>query len=105
MTKNAFEIAAGLKAAGFSSEGGEVIVSARYEVQNTQPAQLATKTDLAEIRIELAKMRAEILIEIVQTRETLRIELGNMKTSIIMCSIGTVIAVAGLVFAAIKLVR
>jgi hypothetical protein len=55
------EIVKDLKAAGFTDEQAEAVTRAVKQGQDVDLSNLATKTDLAELRTELAELRAELI--------------------------------------------
>ena len=122
MLKLDFDIVKDLEDAGASQELAKAVVRA---ISDKTISQLATKSDLAELRTELAEIRANMATkdelaetrnELAETRETLRAEMAalelrltekmaTMHTKVIMWLVGTAIASISLMAAIGQLLK
>jgi hypothetical protein len=68
---DAHEIVKDLKAAGFTDEQAEAVTRAVKQAQDVDLSNLATKTDLAELRTELAELRAGTKTDLAELRAEL----------------------------------
>jgi hypothetical protein len=65
------EIVKDLKAAGFTDEQAEAVTRAVKQAQDIDLSNLATKTDLAELRTELYELRAATKTDLAELRADL----------------------------------
>ena len=70
MAIDTLKVAKRLREAGFTEPQAEAVIAAVQEA--TGGAELATKTDIADIRAEIADLRAELKAEIADLRSELR---------------------------------
>jgi hypothetical protein len=67
------EIVKDLKAAGFTDEQAEAVTRAVKQAQDVDLSNLATKTDLAELRTELAELRAGTKADLAELRRAYQV--------------------------------
>jgi hypothetical protein len=104
MTTLVIEIYEALKKAGVEEDLARS--AARAVISEEEKEQLTTKADL---RAELAELRAELKTDIAELRAELKTDIANVRTEIermgrvvIMWNVGTVIAMASVVFAIMR---
>ena len=121
MAIDTLKVAKRLRAAGFTEPQAEAVVAAVQEA--TEGADLATKTDIAELRTELkaeiAELRTEFKAEIADLRselrqaelrleakiETIKADILNRVFGLILGTlVVNIVAIVGAVFAVAKLV-
>ena len=105
MPKRDFEIVKDLQSIGLSEEWAQGIVRAIYDIY---VANVATKSDLADLRAEVVEtreaLRSEIAQKLVETKESLRKEMSDIQTSLIKWMIGTALGSVALVTAILGIV-
>ena len=117
MAIDTLKIAKRLREAGFTEPQAEAVVAAVQE--GTEGAELATKIDIADLRTEIAALRAELKAEFADLRselrqselrleakiEAIKTDILNRVFSLILGAlIVNIIAMMGAVFAVAKLV-
>jgi hypothetical protein len=96
MTTLVVEIYEALKKAGVEEDLARD--AARAVIGAEEKEKLATKVDIAELRSELAEIKAELKTDIANVR----VEIERMGRVVIMWNVGTVIAMASVVFAIMR---
>lgn len=96
MTTLVVEIYEALKKAGVEEDLARD--AARAVIGAEEKEKLATKVDIAELRSELAEIKAELKTDIANVR----VEIERMGRVVIMWNVGTVIVMASVVFAIMR---
>jgi len=102
MPKLDFDIVKDLEDAGASQELAKAVVRA---ISEKTVAQLATKSDLAELRTELIETRESLRGEIAEVRVELIEKMSDVQTKLIIWLVGTAIASVSLMAAIGQLLK
>jgi hypothetical protein len=86
------EIVKDLKAAGFTEEQAEAVTRAVKQAQDLDLSNLATKTDLAELRTEFTELRAAT-----------KTDLAELRAELIKWVVGVGFAQVAMILAVLKL--
>ena len=110
MAIDTLKVAKRLREAGFTEPQAEAVVAAVQE--GTEGADLATKTDIAEVKAEIAALRAELRAAIREAELRLEAKIEAIKADILNRVFGlilgtlvvNIVAIVGAMFAVAKLV-
>ena len=110
MAIDTLKVAKRLREAGFTEPQAEAVIAAVQE--GTEAADLATKADLAELKVEIAALRTELRSDIREAELRLEAKIEAIKADILNRIFGlilgtlvvNIVAVVGAMFAAAKLV-
>jgi hypothetical protein len=91
-----------LKLVGFSEEQAEAVTKVVRDSQNIDFSSLATKADLAELRLETKADLAELRLETKAEFAKVRTEISETKSEIIKWVVGMGFAQAGLMMALLR---
>jgi len=71
-----------LMAARMPDDQARAVVSIVHELQESRLVEVATKTDVAELRADIAELRAELKEEIAELRAELKAEIAELRTEL-----------------------
>jgi hypothetical protein len=101
------EIVKDLQAAGFTDEQAEAVTRAVKQAQNLDLSNLATKTDLAELRnatkTDLAELRNVTKMDLAELRNVTTTDLAELRAELIKWVVGVGFAQVAMILAVLKL--
>ena len=89
-----------LSAAGFTDAQAEALTQALRRAQDIDLSNLATKSDLAELRSDFSELRAATKADIAEVRR----EIAEMKTELVKWMVGMAFAIVGAIVALERLI-
>jgi hypothetical protein len=97
------EIVKDLKAAGFTEEQAEAVTRAVKQAQDLDLSNLATKTDLAELRTDFTELRAATKTDLAELRAATKTDLAELRAELIKWVVGVGFAQVAMILAVLKL--
>ena len=82
------EIVKDVKAAGFTEEQAEAVTRAVKPAQDLDLSNLATKTDLAELRTDFTELRAAAKTDLAELRAATKTDLAELRAELIKWVVG-----------------